>query len=104
MTTYGCPCPFGCWRQAAGTKVCENCRLGFHGRFCPTFTRRPAGESVWTARDCATCGGDEWDHDPSGDRRFNAEHPRPEPHAPMGAAVPELHEPPGATRRGAFER
>lgn len=87
VTRYGCPCPFGCWRLAAGDKVCENCRMGFHGRFCQTFTPRPADEDVWTARDCATCGGDKWDHDPLVFPRFNLP-PPPEPHAPMGTPVP----------------
>jgi hypothetical protein len=62
MTTYGCPCPYGCPRQAAGMDLCSNCQLGFHGRYCTKFVARPPDTDVWRSDDCAECGGWRFDH------------------------------------------
>lgn len=98
MTVYRCPCPFGCSLHAAGTKLCENCRMGFHGRFCPTFVPRPDDESVWTRFSCAVCGG--WRVHHPGELGYDVD--QAGPHAPEGLVVTASPGPPPLLSRSSI--
>ena len=99
MTVYGCRCPFGCPRHAEPIDLCENCRLGFHGRYCSAFVPRPPDTDAFFGRTCADCGG--WPDDHPGDPHYGRE-PQPEPHAPAGLIVPAPPGPPAALSRSSI--